>query len=129
MYWAFVPIPDRLTQEQRNIQYADGGRLGRSGVWKAGGSQSGAAVENREPKKAASVWAFLLSDETKYSMLSPVRPPKLQIGQIWETREFIRNRILLKDVPLLHLLTKKMTDRRISRVTGSVYTIDRGMLA
>lgn len=82
-----------------------------------------------QPEEAASVWAFLLSDEAKYSRSSSA--PKMHI---WASSENVRE---LSGLPcfkyIFHeficYLERALADWRTSSVTGSVYTIDGGMLA
>lgn len=54
-----------------------------------------------QPEEAASVWAFLLSDEAKYSMSFPASPQNAYLGRFGRPEKFNRTRILQTDVPLL----------------------------
>ena len=60
-----------------------------------------------QPEEAASVWAFLLSDEAKYSMSSPVSPKNAYLGRFGRPERFIGTPIVQNDVPLLELLCRK----------------------
>ena len=82
-----------------------------------------------QPEEAASVWTFLLSDEAKYSTSSSA--PKMHVCA---SSENLRE---ASGLPCFKYISHKfgcysnrvLADWRTSSVTGSVYTIDGGMLA
>ncbi len=81
-----------------------------------------------QPEEAASVWAFLLSDEAKYSQSSPA--PKTHVWASSGNKRHVLGLPYFRPTSHdLHFCSRVPADWRASTVTGSVYTIDGGMLA
>ena len=82
-----------------------------------------------QPEEAASIWAFLLSDEAKYSKSSrALRNVDLgRFGRPEKSSDLVYSRNMFHSFNCC--LKRISADWRTSIVTGSVCTIDRGVLA